>query len=610
MGRYSVSREQRASAPEAIIAAQPASEGVLIAHANKPDQEAPFLTPMPNEAPERENGVESNAIPAEKEEGERQAEEAEPFNHPTSEPEPDPVIMVEPMATAPIPELRRILQMGEIVDAAKTTNKTFQYESTIVANGSVVPNYEKTVPVAMGEADEYGQVEGVLTFRGTNYRDSASFGTIPNDASGLSVAWVKEIGGIDKWTGVGWTGQASIVRWPEQTRQIMNISAEKQDKDGLKEVIYATLDGHIYFLDLDDGKATRGPIEVPSSIKGSVSVDPRGLPLLYCGQGIPEVNGESVRIGTRVFSLIDQNVLFFLNGRDSYCLRGWYAFDCAPLVDAASDTLLQLGENGVFYSVTLNTVFDPDAGTIAVDPVVDRLVYESAVTTRKGMENSLSVYDHYAYYTDNSGLLTCLDVNNLEPVWLADVGDDSDASIVIEEDEEGVWLYQNCELDLNGLEGNAYCRKFNALTGEEMWKIPVDCYRSGEDVDAGGFATPAIGKGKLENIVYFNICRVREGGGTLLAVDKRTGEVLWTRGTGGYSWSSPVCIYDGNGRSYLLFGNSNGVLRLCDGLTGADIASVELDANIEGSPAVFDDMLVIGTRGGHIYGVRITGDET
>ena len=233
-----------------------------------------------------------------------------------------------------------------------------------------------------------------------------------------------------------------------------------------------------------------------------------------------------MKIGTRVFSLIDQSVLLFLDGRDDFCLRRWYAFDCAPLIDAASDTMLQLGENGIFYSVTLNTDYDPEAGTISIDPVVDRQIYKSAVSTRPGMENSLSVYDHYAYYTDNSGLLTCLDINTLEAVWLGDVGDDSDASIVIEEDEEGVWLYQSCELDLNGLSGKVYCRKFNALTGQEIWKVPVDCYRASDSVDAGGFATAAVGKGELGNIVYYNICRVREGGGTLLAVDKKSGEIL------------------------------------------------------------------------------------
>ena len=63
-------------------------------------------------------------------------------------------------------------------------------------------------------------------------------------------------------------------------------------------------------------------------------MDPRGYPLLYVGQGIPEANGRSVDIGTRIFSLIDQSLLFFLDGDDPFAQRSWYAFDAAPLVDA------------------------------------------------------------------------------------------------------------------------------------------------------------------------------------------------------------------------------------------------------------------------------------
>ena len=534
--------------------------------------------------------------------------EAEPSVEPEviAEAEPEAEPAGEALVDAPAATARAFRAMGEIIESARPDAKAYKYQQKTVANGSAVSEYKRETPVAMPASADYAQVDGVLTFRGNNYRDTGAFGLVPENASGLSIAWTKQIGGIEKWTGVGWTGQASIVRWPEATRQIMNLNAEKKAKDGLKEVIYGTLDGHIYFLDLEDGQETRSSIAVPSSIKGSVSVDPRGYPLLYCGQGIPEVNGTAVKIGTRVFSLINQETLFFLNGRDDHCLRRWYAFDCSPLVDAASDTLLQLGENGIFYSVSLNTDYDPAAGTISVDPVVDRMIYKSAVSTRMGMENSLAVYDHYAYYTDNSGLLTCLDLNTLEAVWLGDVGDDCDASTVIEEDEDGVWLYNNCELDLNGLSGDVYLRRFNALTGEEMWRVPVKCRRGSDSIDAGGFATPTLGKGSLGDYVYFNISYVAEGGGTLFCVNKKSGEVVWTRGTGGYSWSSPVCLYDASGRGYFIFGNAKGIVRLCDGLTGEDIASIDLGANIEGSPAVFDDMFVIGTRGGKIYGVKIT----
>ena len=60
-----------------------------------------------------------------------------------------------------------------------------------------------------------------------------------------------------------------------------------------------------------------------------------------------------------------------------------------------------------------------------------------------------------------------------------------------------------------------------------------------------------------------------------------------------------------SGKGYVLVGSSDGRLKLLDGLTGKEVASVALDGNIEGTPAVFDDMIVIGTRDSYIYGIKI-----
>ena len=255
---------------------------------------------------------------------------------------------------------------------------------------------------------------------------------VPEDASKLTIEWQRSIGGIDKWGGVGWTGQPAIVRWDESVRNQMNLKENKKNKEGLCEVIYATLDGKIYFLDLEDGKATRSAIKLGAPIKGSVSVDPRGWPLLYTGQGIDTVNGKSVKIGYRVYSLIDQKQLLFINGKEKYAPRNWGAFDCSALLDVGSDTLLELGENGIVYSIKLNTQYDQAQCSISIDPAIDRYTIKASISGQLGMENSLCVYDHYAYFTDNSGMLQCLDLNTFEPVWLADVTDDTDASSALE----------------------------------------------------------------------------------------------------------------------------------------------------------------------------------
>ena len=317
------------------------------------------------------------------------------------------------------------------------------------------------------------------------------------------------------------------------------------------------------------------------------------------------MRGKSVKIGTRIFSLIDQSLLYFLDGRDKKAIRYWYAFDAAPLIDAETDTMIQIGENAILYLVKLNTRFDPAAGTISVDPEVDRYVFRSSVSKQPGMENSIAVYNQYGYFADNSGLLQCVNLNALKCEWAVDVGDDTDATTALEEEEGGlVALYTACELE-HSSGGKAYFRKLNALTGEQLWYLPVKVRTSGSS-EGGAFATPAVGKGALGWLVYVYMTRT-SGGSTLYAVDKENGNVAWEVNMGSGGWSSPVCVYSESGRGYVAQGSASGKLRLLDGLTGDQVMDCDLGSNIEGSPAVFDDMLVVGTRGRRIFGVKIKG---
>ena len=463
----------------------------------------------------------------------------------------------------------------------------------------------QTAEIHMGSSAEYAALEGVTTFRGSNYRDGGAYGEIPEDPPHLSVVWKKRIHGLDEWTGVGWTGQASLVRWPADLRSQMNIVRAKKEKDGLGEAIYATLDGHIYFLDAEDGQETRKAINIGAPIKGSLAVDPRGMPLLYCGQGIYEVHGKRVECGTRIWSLIDQELLFFLDGDDKYALRDWKAFDCTPLVDGASDTMITAGENGVLYSVHLNTHWDGDSVSIA--PEITRYVYKQARKGKLGTENSVAVYNHYAFFATNIGIVQCVDLNTMALVWSFDARDDIDASLVLEpEGDDTVGLYASNELDQRAKRGTCQMFKLNALTGELLWKRDsAELYKSTDD-GSGTYGTPAVGKQDLSGIVYFHVSRTSDGCGMLYALDKRTGETVWEKKMRKYGWSSPTCVYTASGKGYVLLGSANGVLQLLDGLTGEAVAQVELHGNIEGSPAVFDDQIVVGTRGGQIYGIKIT----
>ena len=458
--------------------------------------------------------------------------------------------------------------------------------------------------IHMGASAAYATVEGVTTFRGSHYRDGGAYGEIPENPKRLFVAWQRRIGAIDTWGGVGWTGQPSIVRWPANLRAQMNINRAKKDQDGLTEVLYAALDGHIYFLDLEDGQETRSAINIGAPIKGSLTVDPRGVPLLYCGQGIYELKGKRVPCGTRIWSLIDQQQLYFLNGSDSKAHRNWFAFDCSPLVDGATDTMITAGENGVLYKVKLNTVFS--AGRVSLDPAVDRYTYRQASDGKLGTENSVAVYNNCAFFANNSGIIQCVDLNTMRLVWDFDLHDDTDASLVIEPEGDGlVALYAVNEVDKRGNRGASQMTKLNALTGELLWQTDSDPIYQNDENGGGGFATPAVGKGALRDLVYFHICRTEDTHGMLYALNKRTGAVEWSVNMGHYGWSSPTCLYAPSGKGYVLVGSSDGTLRLLDGLDGREVTRVQLNGNIEGTPAVFDDWIVVGTRGSVIYGIKI-----
>lgn len=478
-----------------------------------------------------------------------------------------------------------------------------------------IKNYNNNVDsnlelIEFDNCKNYSDVKGITCFRGNNYRDSASFGTADIKEEKLEIIWSIPIGSIGKWSGVGWNGQPVMVKWADNLKKIMNINDNKKNKQDLIEVIYATLDSRVYFIDAEDGSFTREPIKIPGPVKGSLTVDPRGVPLLYVGQGINSVNGHRVEMGYRIFSLIDQSKLFFLNGSDRFAYRGWPAFDSTALIEKDSDTMIIGGENGLFYRIKLNTNYIPNDSFIDISPEITKYRYKVTNKAYQGIENSVAIYRHYAYFADNSGNLQCLDINKMEPLWIRDISDDTDSTIVLEEDNENnsVVLYTACELDKRGVSGDAHIRKINALTGELLWQKDYECRASrGENPRNGGvFATPVIGKNKLDNIVVFSITRC--GGfsaGKIVALDKSSGDEIWHIDMDHYGWSSPVDLYTADGKGYIIVSNSAGSMYLIDGENGRIADTISVGSNVEGSPAVFNNILVVGTRGCKIYGIKI-----
>lgn len=541
---------------------------------------------------------------------------------------PEPVIQPTPMPTPePMPEEstdRAVLNTSWEDPAVFTGAFAFgNLKKTFTKKDGTTMDYwvfEKGQPVdyvpkdeiIFGDSKEYSDLKGVTTFRGNNYRDSASYGTRTVTEKKLEIVWSYDIGEIkaenSRWPGTGWTGQPLLVNWSEEVRNIMNINDEMKAKD-LVEVIYPTLDGNIYFLDIETGKPTRDKINVGFPMKGTGMVDPRGYPLLFAGIGLNE-NGDNIaEFKYKMFNLIDQTPIYDIFGRDPVAFRKWGAFDSSAIIDKKTDTFIEAAENGLVYRVKLNTNFDLKAKTISIAPQLTKYRYKDSTNIELGIENSPAYYKNYMYFCDNGGIFQCLDLNTLKPVWTYDVGDDTDSSPVIEETDKGVFVYTANQVDkrsqLSKKPENANIRKFNALTGELIWQKDYSCVYN-YYINGGALGTPLLGKDDIGDIIIFTICFTGSSqDGIMVALDKETGKEVWKRQLNAYSWCSPVSVKSSEGKTYGLFTDFNGLLHLFDPKTGEDLHTVGLGANIESSPAVYDDMIVVGSYAKKIFGIRI-----
>ncbi|MBS7334605.1 MAG: PQQ-binding-like beta-propeller repeat protein [Eubacteriales bacterium] len=544
-------------------------------------------------------------------------------------PEPDvtptetvPAETPEPTPT-PLPDFNPTSVQG-------TRPSDFGMEAAIEVNGQIVSSYQREQRIDFGPGSDYTDVEGVITFRGNNFRDNPAYGTANiiekrlDDANAWTVSTgsVPKVYGNGAWTGSGWTGQPLIVRWPEDTKRIMNMYDSAKNKAGLVEVIYATMDGHIYFLDLDNGEATRKPINMGRyPFKGAGALDPRGYPLMFLGSGDDSKDDGKGSSHASIISLIDGKVLYEFGEKDGFSLRDLSYFDSSALVDAETDTLIYPGENGILYIIKLNTNYDKEAGTISVSPEVVKWRYKGARTNSTktndgskgwwlGVEDSAIVWRGHIIFSDNGGHMMCLDLNTLELVWVQDVLDDTNCTAVLELENGHPYIYNSTSFHA-GWRADKDSKvaipiwKIDAVTGEVVWKNTDYSCQTISGVSGGVQGSFAIGKGSLSDMVFAPVAMTDGHRGKLVAFSKADGHVVWECNFAGYPWSSPVVVYDQNGAGYIIQCNSSGYMHLVDGQTGTILYEFSLGSNIEASPAVFENTVVVGTRGQLIYGVKI-----
>ncbi len=503
---------------------------------------------------------------------------------------------------------------------ASTEPSNFLISTEVAVDDTVLSSKADYASKSLGdisfeEGSKYTDQEGVFTFRGNNFRDNPCYGTANYEWGSLTSQWSIVTGSLTfedaTWSGSGWTGQPLMRHWSREAKDHMNMYDWAKEDDSLVEVIYACMDGYIYFLDMKTGEKTREPMWLGFTFKGAGALDPRGYPVMYVGAGYDN-DSETARVF--VINLLDCSVMYTFGNNDPFSLRGSLSyFDSSALVDPETDTLIYPGENGILYMIHLGTQYDEAAGKLSMS--FDKVVkwrYSSKRTSNgafwPGMETSAAIYKNYMFIADNGANLFCLNLNTLETVWVQDILDDSNSTPVLSVEDGKLYIYVSTSFHLGWRSGSTATVpiwKVDAETGEIIWHTDYEC-SSLEGVSGGVQSTIAVGKNSFDDLIYVTVAMTQgTGSGNIVALKKADGSKAWEN-TIPYTWSSPVCVYNDDGSGEVIYGASDGRLYCLNGLTGEENSHLAIsDGTIEASPAVYENYLVVGTRAGKIWGIKL-----
>jgi hypothetical protein len=450
----------------------------------------------------------------------------------------------------------------------------------------------KTVPPFTGWVDPasafapyyHAKVDGVLTFRGNPTRTYSGEGPVPAAPHAVwqypgarMCSLSEDKGETTNWCGTGWTGQPAVF-----------------ERDGRTWVVFGAYDRAVHFVDAASGEDILPPFPTGDIIKGSVTIDPDGYPLVYSGS-----RDNSYRV--LAIDRLQATELWRLDATDVSPTKWNDDWDGSGLV--LDDYLFEGGENSQMHVVKLNRAQGPD-GLVTVSPQLvwhapgwdDELV--AAVGDEVSIEGSVAISGDTLYFANSGGLVQGWDLAPLRSggaptrVFRFWTGDDTDASVVV--DEQGM-LYGGSEFERH---------TDQSRTVGQMWKLdptrpdnPLVWSQHDDGIDkAGVWGTPGI----VGDLVIFTTYS-----GRAVGVDRVTGAIRWEKRLPAPLMGSPV-IVDGQ----WIQGDCGGVLHAYDvsdtTVDPPEVWQVRLGSCIESTPAVWKGRVYVGTRGGFVYAVGDT----
>ncbi|MEM7441436.1 MAG: PQQ-binding-like beta-propeller repeat protein [Pseudomonadota bacterium] len=430
---------------------------------------------------------------------------------------------------------------------------------------------------------QHARARGILAFRGNPLRNWYGTGPLPDNPTVLwrtgTYCGPSTVGTeTTTWCGTGWTGQP-----------VVRADVEPP------EIIFGAYDHAVHFLDSKTGVDVRPPFKTGDIIKGSVSLDPSGAPILYFGSRDNYLRAVRLDAG-------EATLLWRLssNTGDGIWNNDW---DANPLV--IGDILLQGSENSWFYTIRLNRSVD-DEGRAVIDPEVvnrtpgfTRELFATIGDRMVSIESSAMVIGKTVFFANSGGLVQGFAIPKLLAgadraealVFEYQMGDDVDATIIA--DDKG-YLYVSAENE--GRRNAAKTRsgqlaKLDPRKPEDplVWSLALPGTSGGK---GGLWATPALYRGHLHVPTH-------QGG--LITVDTKTGLITSNLPFADHGWSSPVVI-DGD----LLAPGCDGAISR---FSLADPARPRLiwrwdvpgAGCWESTPAVWNGVIYLGNRNGYFY---------
>lgn len=422
-------------------------------------------------------------------------------------------------------------------------------------------------------------------FRGNNSRTFYGTGPVPTDPTVLwkypktkPLCASSTVAGVSKvWCGNGWTGQPVVWERP----------------DGVTEVIFGAYDKAIHFVNTETGEATRAPFSTGDIIKGSVTLDPDGFPILYSGS----------RDNFYRAIALDRDVPTELWKIEAKVSDGVWNNDWDGNGLIEDDILYEGSENGIFHIFKLNRGYDAQ-GKVTIAPVelVTIPTFSKEFIAMIGdddlsIESSPLKLGGVVYIANSGGRILGFDVSHaLEGVaptvfdfW---TGDDTDATLIADKDGFIYAVSEEERLNARSKEvGQIIKLDPKHPDAPLVWSVHVP---KKNGITGGVWATSAL---------YKNNLYVATNPGDLLTIDTDSGEILNRTYIGDHAWSSPNIIDD-----TLVVGTCQGSLRafsLQDPATPTSLWSLPIggESCIESTPAVWKGNFYFGTREGFIFKV-------